>query len=175
MKKIIEKMKKVKHIEIYLAVIAVVIIIMIYFSSLPTTENNSETESSVQNTSTDTYADIMEGKLRNLIGSISGAGNVAVMVMTNGEGTAELAYNKEEETVSQTGSNGQIITTTTKNEELILNSGKPIILWTNPPEIIGIVIVATGAYDVSVKLNILRAVQTIIGDNVVDIEILPGR
>ena len=46
--------------------------------------------------------------------------------------------------------------------------------WKNPPAMIGIVVVATGASDVSVRLNLLHAVQTLIGDKNVPIQILSG-
>lgn len=175
MKKIWEKLKKIKHIEIYAAVLAVVIIIGIYFSTLtPRTQQPETTPESVTTTTSQSYANMLEDKLKNVIGSVAGAGKVAVMVMTDGEGTAELAYDTQEKTVTQTGANGQEITTTTKDQTVLTNNGKPVVLWTNPPRIIGIIVVATGASDVAVHLNILRAVQTIIGDSKVAIQILAG-
>ena len=49
-----------------------------------------------------------------------------------------------------------------------------MILWKNPPQILGIVVVATGASDPSVRLNLLHAVQTFIGDKQVPLQILSG-
>lgn len=177
-KKLWAKIKQIKHWEIYLAVIAVVIVVGIYFSTVggksttTTAEGNSATISATLG-ETD-YATQLENKLQTVLGSVAGAGKVAVLVMTDGEGTAELAYDTQEKTVTQTGTNGQEITTTTKEQKLITNNCKPLVLWTNPPTIVGIVIVATGASDVGVRLNLLRAVQTIIGDHQVSIQILSG-
>ena len=176
MKKWLEKIKKIKHWEIYAAVLAVVLIVGIYLSTLapkkttPATTTNNEVVPNLNQS----YADYLGSKLENVLGSVAGAGKVAVLVMTDGEGTAELAYDIQEKTVTQTGTNGQEITTTTKDQKLLTNNGQPIILWTNPPAILGIVVVATGAGDVSVRLHLLRAVQTIIGNQKVDIEILTG-
>lgn len=176
MKKWWEKIKKIKHIEIYAAVIAVVLIIGIYFSTLSSgkTKTAEQTTETKIVTTSQTYADALAEKLENVLGSVAGAGKVSVLVMTDGEGTAELAYDTQEKTVTQTGTNGQEITTTTKDQKLITVNGKPLVLWTNPPDILGIIVVATGASEVSVRLNILRAVQTIIGDQKVSIEILSG-
>ncbi len=176
MKKLWEKLKKIKHWEIYAAVLAVVLIVGIYLSTLvpKKTTTTATTEQTTVVNQNQSYADQLASKLENVLGSVAGAGKVAVLVMTDGEGTAELAYDIQEKTVTQTGSNGQEITTTTKDHKLITTNGQPLILWTNPPALLGIVVVATGAGDVSVRLNLLRAVQTVIGNQKVDIEILTG-
>ena len=85
-----------------------------------------------------------------------------------------MAYNIEERTVTQTGANGQSTTTTTVTKTILTGpGGAPVILWTNPPNIISVVVVAAGAGDVSVRMNIIRAVQTVVGTSP-RIEILTG-
>ncbi|MCM1404522.1 MAG: hypothetical protein NC133_03435 [Prevotella sp.] len=178
MKKLWAKIKQIKHWEIYAAVIVVGVMLLIYFSGFWGNRNQSSnqtdtTTTTVTNGST-TYANQLETKLQNVLSSISGAGHVAVMVMTDGEGMAELAYDVQEKTVTQTGANGQEITTTTVDKTLVTQNGSPLILWTNPPTITGIVVVATGASNPSVRLNLLQAVQTMIGTEKVAIQILAG-
>jgi len=175
MKKIWEKIKKIKHWEIYAAVIVVVIMLVIYLSSLSGNKSSkqSPTETIVTNDN-GSYAGQLETKLEKVLGSIAGAGNVAVMVMTDGEGTAELAYDVQEKSVKQAGINGQETVTTTVEKTVVMKNGSPVILWTNPPKIIGIVVVATGANDAGVRLNLLHAVQTIIGDKNTPIQIISG-
>ena len=176
MKKWLEKIKKIKHWEIYAAILAVVLIVGIYVSTLiPKNKTTVEaTNNPLVGSINQTYAELLSSKLEHVLGSIAGAGKVAVLVMTDGEGTAELAYDIQEKTVTQTGSNGQEITTTTRDKKLVTVNGQPLVLWTNPPAILGIVVVATGAGDASVRLHLLRAVQTIIGDQKVAIEIITG-
>lgn len=176
MKKIWAKIKQVKHWEIYAAVIVVVIMLGIYLSSMRGEKNQpNQTESVTTVTSSDnSYGSQLESKLQNVLSYVAGAGRVAVMVMTDGEGTAELAYDVQEKTVTQTGTNAQEIKTTTVDKNVVTKNGSPVILWTNPPRILGIVVVATGASDVGVRLNLLHAVQTIIGDENVAIQILSG-
>lgn len=176
MKNLWEKIKSIKHWEIYTAVIVMVVILGIYLSSIRSNQKSTDVVENTQNVvaSNQSYASQLESKLQNVLGCIAGAGHVAVMVMTNGEGTAELAYDIQEKTVTQTGANGQEVTTTTVDKNVITKNNSPMILWTNPPEILGIVVVATGASDVSVRLNLLHAVQTLVGDNNVPIQILSG-
>lgn len=175
MKKLWQKIKQIKHWEIYATVIVVVIMLGIYLSSLGGSKKSNQTETvSTVTESNGTYASQLESKLESVLGCVAGAGHVAVMVMTDGEGTAELAYDVQEKTVEQAGANGQAITTTTVDKTVVIKNGSPMVLWKNPPAMIGIVVVATGASDVSVRLNLLHAVQTLIGDKNVPIQILSG-
>ena len=175
MKKLWEKLQQIKHWEIYAAVIVVVIMLLIYFSSLHGGRTNTATESVAVVTTTDnTYASQLENKLQHVLSCIAGAGHVAVMIMTDGEGSAELAYDLQEKTITQTGANDQAVKTTTVDKNVVTKNGSPVILWTNPPRIIGIVVVATGASNVGVRLNLLHAVETVLGDKNVPIQILSG-
>ncbi len=175
MKKWLEKIKQIKHWEIYAVVIVVVIMLGIYLSSMRSENSAKQPEQVVPVTNQDnTYACQLETKLQKVLGCIAGAGQVAVMVMTDGEGTAELAYDMQEKNVTQTGANAQEVTTTTVDKTVVTKNGSPVILWTNPPKITGVVVVATGANDVGVRLNLLHAVQTLLGENNVPIQILSG-
>lgn len=175
MKKWWEKIKSIKHWEIYAAAIVVVIMLGIYLSSINRKQSTEHDDMVTTVTNGDsTYASQLETKLQNVLSCVAGAGHVAVMVMTDGEGTAELAYDIQEKTVTQTGANGQEVTTTTVDKTVVTKNNSPMVLWTNPPKILGIVVVATGASDVSVRLNLMHAVETLIGDNNVPIQILSG-
>jgi stage III sporulation protein AG len=165
MKKFFEKIKKIKNIEIYLAVVTVVVIIAIYFSTLPEVKKVEDSSASAeQGILGESYADMIESKLKTVVKNIKNSGSVAVMVMTDGEGQSELAYNIEEKTVEQTGANGQAVKNTTTNKTPVLSGGQPVILWTNPPRILAVVVVASGAGDPGVRINIINAVKTVVGD-----------
>lgn len=175
MKKLWAKIKQIKHWEIYATVIVVVIMLGIYLSGMGGKKNTNDggvvtTVTTVDNS----YAGQMEQKLEEVLGCVAGAGRVAVMVMTDGEGTAELAYDVQEKTVEQAGANGQTVTTTTVDKTVVVKNGSPLVLWNNPPKLLGIVVVATGASDPAVRLNLLHAVQTLIGEQSVEIQILSG-
>ena len=175
MKKWWAKIKQIKHWEIYAAVIVVVIMLGIYLSSMGGDKQSESRDVVATTTASDTtYASQLETKLEKVLGRVAGAGNVVVMVMTDGEGTAELAYDVQEKTVEQTGANGQAVTTTTVDKTVVVKNGSPMVLWKNPPQLVGIVVVATGASDPAVHLNLLHAVQTFIGDQQTPIQILAG-
>ena len=175
MKKWWLKIKQIKHWEIYAVVLVVVVMLGIYLSGTMGDKKTAQTATiTTVNNSDGSYASQLETKLEKVLGCITGAGKVAVMVMTDGEGTAELAYDVQEKTVTQSGANGQEVTTTTTDKTVVVKNGSPMILWKNPPQILGIVVVAAGARDPAVRLNLLHAVQTFIGDKQIPLQILSG-
>ena len=90
----------------------------------------------------------------NVITLVKGAGNVEVVVTL--EKGFEYVYATEEET--RTTANGTTITTS----NIVMVNGKPVIKEEIYPVVQGIVIVASGANNVSVKMDILSIVQTVI-------------
>lgn len=78
----IEKLKNIKHIEIYITAIFAIILILIFFSSTgskKSTTSYSKSNASSQTTIT-SYIDNMETKLENILSQVQGASNVSVMV-----------------------------------------------------------------------------------------------
>ncbi len=153
-----ERIKKVKHIEIYIAVGLALIVAVIYFSTLkksPTTKVDNKIDNVSPNFSTSgEYIDYLENKLENVITKVKGAGNVEVVVTL--EKGFEYIYVTEEET--RTTSNGTTITTTS----VVMVNGQPIIQEEIYPVISGIVVIASGANDIAVKMDILSIIQTVI-------------
>ncbi|MCI8555228.1 MAG: hypothetical protein HFI85_01455 [Clostridia bacterium] len=154
-----ERIKKVKHFEIYIAVGLAIIIAVIYFSFLKAPSQNKDTNNKIDNVSSNfsssgEYIDYLENKLENVITLVKGAGNVEVVVTL--EKGFEYVYATEEET--RTTANGTTITTS----NIVMVNGKPVIKEEIYPVVQGIVIVASGANNVSVKMDILSIVQTVI-------------
>ena len=154
-----ERIKKVKHFEIYIAVGLAIIIAVIYFSFLKAPSQNKDTNNKIDNVSSNfsssgEYIDYLENKLENVITLVKGAGNVEVVVTL--EKGFEYVYATEEET--RTTANGTTITTS----NIVMVNGKPVIKEEIYPVVQGIVIVASGANNVSVKMDILSRVQTVI-------------
>lgn len=168
-KSLYEKIKKVKHIEIYLAVGLAVIIAIIYFTTLsPSNDSSSTEDDNIDATfsSSQEYVSYIENKLENVITQVKGAGNVNVLITL--EKGFEYIYVTEEET--RTTSNGTTVTTST----VVMVDGEPILQEEIYPVIGGIVVVADGAGDVSVKLNIISIIQTVIDIDSSKINILEG-
>ena len=77
----VEKLKNIKHIEIYITLIFAIILILIFFSSTGT-KKSTTTYSKVTTTQTTiiSYIDDMENKLEQVLSKVQGASNVQVMI-----------------------------------------------------------------------------------------------
>ena len=169
------RLRKVKNIEIYAVAILVVVMIGIYISSFDFGGRNDRPPSSSIHAN-DNFAREMEVRLESTLASVRGAGRVQAMVTVVGSPRLEIAYNEEERTITQAGPNGQTTTTTTIVRTPILNQNRePVIIMTTKPRVTGVVIVSQGANDPQVRLQLLRAVQTLIQDVAVRVEIVTGR
>lgn len=172
-----EKIKKIKHLDKILTILFIAIILLIYFSSFTSGTSHLDTEDkSVQlsenigSTSLVLYQKELENKITSTISNIKDAGNVKVMVYFNKSIETIIAYTIK----TEIGNNG--VKVETKSPVLITKDGKsePIILQEIMPEPASIIVVASGAINTSVKLEILRAVQTMFNFNSCNIEIFAG-
>lgn len=171
LKSLWDRIKKVKHIEIYIAVIFAVIILAIYLSTIwspkkkvPEANNSTENEQTLS-TSME-YARDLENKLVNVLSKIKGAGDVNVVVTL--ENGFEYLYATEEET--RTATDGSKVTTS----KVILVDGKPVVTQEIYPTIKGVLVTSSGADNISVKFSILSALQTVIDVSNENITILTG-
>lgn len=157
-KALYDRIKKVKHIHIYLAIGLALIIAIIYFSSVfnGQKESSSTKDDNINQefSSSLEYVDYLENKLENVLTKVKGTGDVEVIVTL--EKGFEYVYVTEEET--RTTSNGTTVTTST----VVLVDGQPVLEEEIYPIIKGLVVVASGADDISVKMNILSVIQTVI-------------
>lgn len=93
--KLFEKLKSIKHIEIILAVIFIVIMVLIYMSSV----DNNRTSTSNNDGSVTGYVNSLENRLEDVLSNIKGASNVSVVITLDLEGTA---VNEKTQAVSMT-------------------------------------------------------------------------
>ena len=168
------RVKKVKNIQIYVAIAVILVMVLIYTTSFMGGGSSSSNSNRDHVANANAFAREMEQNLSRVISGVDGVGNVNVMITVTGSPTLEIAYNVEERTVTQTGTNGQTTTTTTIVRNPILVGGNPIIIQELKPRLVGVIVVAQGAHNIGVRLNILNAVQTIVSDPDVNIEILAG-
>lgn len=157
-KALYEKIKKVKHIQIYIAIGLAVIIALIYFSTVfnKPKESSSTKDDNISKefSSSLEYVDYLENKLENVLTKVKGAGDVEVIITL--EKGFEYVYVTEEET--RTTSNGTTVTTST----VVLVDGQPVLEEEIYPIISGLVVVASGTDNINVKMNILSVIQTVI-------------
>lgn len=159
-----EKLKSSRKLQIGLAVGLAIILIVIYFAFIraPSVKNEDETDlSSV--TEVDAYAEALENKLENVLSGVKGAGEVDVMVTL----ASGFEYVYATEDVIKETSSGTITTSS-----IILVSGEPVVVKKIFPEIAGVLVTATGADNISVKVDLVTAIQTVIDVANEDITIL---
>ena len=163
-----QHIKQNRKLQIGLAILLAAVLVLCYFLFIRTPTNSPQTEgggASISASDAEAYAKGLEDKLEDILSQVKGAGNVNVLV-TLGSGF-EYVY-ATEETVKQNSSGS---TTTTS---IILVSGKPVLVKEIYPEIKGVLVSASGADNLSVKVNLVTAIQTVIDIANEDILILTG-
>lgn len=166
---IIEKIKNIKHLYIYLAVIAALLVCVFYFSNFKTKDSTDSNinNSTEEHTSAEEYASYLENKLCNVLSNLSGVDNVSIAITLCSDVSFEYATDTETKNVVSGGNQ-----TTVTTETVIMVSNEPVVSKTIYPQVKGVVVVAKGAEDIKVKMNILSAVETVLNVEPKDIMIL---
>lgn len=182
--KFISKIKKIKHFEVILIVLFVAVILFIWFVDFG--EDNSSKQQTIATqsgtSSLSKYTKELENRLCDVLSQIDGAGKVRVMITFDGDSEVILATTTDEKstintTTSQGGTKNDSQTKTVSSEPvLITENGKtnPIVLMEIMPQIKGVIVVAEGANNVRVKLDLLKAVQALLKVNSGQVEIFKG-
>lgn len=167
---LIERMKTDKRFEIGVYVVLVALIILLYaLSSLDGTKAEEPAGGAAAQTAAQTAYETeqeLEERLATVLSNIRGAGKVEVMI-TYETGT-EIVPAMSVDTQNST-STGQSSSTTSQTESsapaTVSDSGKnePIVLTEIRPTIRGVIVIAQGAADIGVALDLQRAVQTVLG------------
>ncbi len=131
--------------------------------------------------STRSVEEALEAKLANLLSQVQGAGAVVVNVTLENTATADFAKNvtRESRTIQENDNSGGIRTTTEnkENEQILLGkengTDKPVMISETKPVIKGVLVIAEGATDSTVKNNLTQAVETGLGIAAYTITVLP--
>jgi len=150
------KIKSIKFWYVYLAVFVGLCAVLFYFVNFKTKQNVKTNDNSTTETSSAMeYVNFLENKLSNVLSKISGAGQTQVIITLESGFAYEYATDTETKTINSGGTETSVTTQT-----IILVSSQPVVQREIYPVIKGVVVVAKGASDVNVKLNILAAVET---------------
>lgn len=145
-KKFFKSIKEKKHIEIIIAVIAVVIMLVLYFSTkLPATKKEKTPSVAASN-----YCEKMEQELIGTLEAMKGVGKVKAVISWESGVETVIAY--------ATSNSGGNITTT----PIIITSqgsSSPIVLKELYPKALGVIVICQGGDSVAVKLDIMNAVS----------------
>ncbi len=155
-----EKNPKFKLKTEYVLIVALIaaIILAAAFSFGKSSNKNTATVSE-----TDRYVSSLENKLQSVISGIKGAGKSSVVITVDGAISSVVAV--DEKTVEENGRKTTTVST-------VMSGGKPVILGEKYPEITGVLVVAKGADDITVKMAILNAVTVALGVNCNKVQIL---
>ncbi len=167
--KMLEKLKKIKHIEIYIAVIIALILLLVYFGS----KTNNKAKVTTESDAMAQYEQSLESRLSKALSTIEGAGEVAVMITLDGDIEYKYVQNEETKTISN---NGTTTSTTTYEPVIVTKNGvsSPITIEQVMPNIKGVIVICNGANNTKVKLNLIKATEVLLGVSAQKIEVFAG-
>ena len=146
----IASLKSKKHLEIAIAVIAVALMLILYFSTkitLPKASASTEQES-VEN-----YCTKTERELATALESMQGVGKVQIVISWESGVEKVIAY-----ATNQSGNNVSTTPTIVQTQ----GSSTPIVLKELYPKALGAIIICQGGNNVAVKLDVIHAVSTLL-------------
>lgn len=174
------KLGKIKGIKIIGLVIIFCVIVLLFFKFSDSSVNTSNSNINKNNydfTDSNAYTIKLEDKLQSVLSNISGAGKVSVMVTLKTSPEIILANTTDEKVNSSTNQSNSTSYTTTVTEPIIITSNgsnSALIVKEVLPEVKGVVVVATGANNTNVKLNIIQAVKALLDINMDSIQVFAG-
>ncbi len=150
------KLNKKNTQYLLMAVLMLALVVLswpILFSSGSSSKDAASTATSAFDPKQETAA------LEKILSSISGAGQVKVMITYAGDVEKVPVYDNTT-TSSTVDSDSGSTTNESKSTKTVSGSGDVVVLTEKRPEVVGVVVVAKGANSLSVKLALSRAVQT---------------
>lgn len=167
------KLKAVKHIEFLIAIIFVAIILLIYFSSGVSVSEGTKEKENTEFSSVLEYSKEMEDKIKNVLSKIKDAGEVSVMINCESGYELKIAYTTE---TTKKVENSIPVETTVQTPVMITNNGEtsPVVLEYISPKIKNVIIVASGAENTNVKLELIRAVEVLLNISATAIQVFTG-
>ncbi len=115
-------------------------------------------------------------QLEKILCRIDGAGAVQVNVMLASEGSREFAHNTraERRDTDDQGMNKRVLEESTVHD-LAVSAGNPLLVEEKTPEILGVLVVASGAGNVAVKEQLCTATATLLNIPLHRVMVVAGR
>ena len=129
-------------------------------------ENNAElvTQSSTEVEEISGYYESLKTELEEILSKISGVGKVEVMITYSESSSISPLYNESTSSSVSTSSDGTTTETTSESKEIFTDSSDEAVIEKYiMPTIEGAIIIAEGAGDLTVKANIVSAVEAATG------------
>ena len=171
-----EKNDNKKSIEnlIVLAIVLVITIIAINYIWNGKSKKKNNTvqtkvlaEEQIDSNTIDYNKDELEQKLKKILGSINGVGDVEVLITYAQTSTINPIYNEDyQKSVTEeedTTGGKRTISSSNNKKEVVSNNNSIVTQSITSPQVQGAVIIAKGASNVEVKSNIIQAVEAATG------------
>ena len=178
-----------KHKQQYVLLTAVALlgIILIMIGNKYTANNSKEMVLSNNTSITEQQTDLkehftaMEYKLAGILSKIEGAGNVTVQITVKNSGRKEYAVDTQHTSRTSIEENAETTqhTTELQEQQTIVQqnrngSQEAILVEETAPEIIGVLVVASGADNALVQERLLHAVAALLQLSLHQIVVVPG-
>lgn len=155
----LENNKKIKWVVYALLVTAVIVIFVSSIdSSVRVSGQPDLTSRPTDNTELQAYTEKLESRLEAILAGMRGVGRVKVMITFDGTEEAVIASDEqssENESGTSKSKRPSMLSTSSGEEAIVL---KELL-----PKVCGVVVVAEGARDVTVNMDIVSAVSTVLG------------
>jgi len=168
-------------------VLFIIGIMVFIFADLMSNEKNKKTsinnkyvnEESYNNLTYD-YSSVLEKKLQDTLSQLKGVGEVKVMITLEETEEVVPAFNttKNNETTKEIDSQGgtrEVIREDMTIQVVTGDEGSPIVIKEIKPTIRGVIVIAEGAEDLSVKEMLYEAVKTVLGIPGNRVEVYSGK
>lgn len=149
--------------KIIIISILIFIAVLVYFLPQKSSKTQNENITNTKDEKTN------EKKLEEVLSSIKGAGEVKVMITYSSSDETITAMNSQKQTSTTTEEteNGTRTSQTTVENSTPMTVGSggnesAFVLKNNEPEIKGVIVVAQGAQNLSVRLELEKAVETVL-------------
>lgn len=173
-----QAVKSNRKLELCLYGGIVFVVILLYAASLAPSREQDEATEVREATSADITEADMEKKLAAVLSSIRGAGRVEVMITYETGAEMVPAMSTKVDSNSAETNDGEKSSLTVQTNEVrepaTVGGGagnEPIVLLERQPVVRGVIVVAQGAADIRVKLDLQRAVQAVLDIPLTSIEV----
>ncbi len=163
-----KKLRENKKLELLVYGLIILAVLLLYLSTLLPGKQSGAQPDPVTLGSAATGQQDVEARLQEVLSSIRGAGQVEVMITyeTGPELVPAMSTDVNSNTSETTGGSGSTSSQRTESSRPATVSGsdgtQPIVLTEKQPEVRGVIVVAEGAADIMVMLDLQRAVQTVL-------------
>jgi stage III sporulation protein AG len=173
-----KKMSIKKKTQFVAIVLIIAVILTIYFSSLADRTPETPAPQATQQATVSYAKDDTEAKLKEALSKIDGAGKVEVMITykSGPEIVPAFSTDTQKSQTTDTGTDTDRKTETENEQTDVVTVEKggdanALILKEKAPEVKGVIVIAEGAGNIVVKLNLLKAVQTLLAVSPEQIEV----